>query len=68
MLHRNVCGSRCNRGRSNQRSSVGRQAQIAWDNDLWCETRGLMPHLLVVVEMPERRNQHKRLEAPGYGG
>jgi hypothetical protein len=23
---------------------------------------------LVVVEMPERRNQHERLEAPGCGG
>jgi hypothetical protein len=60
----------CNRGRSNQRISVGRQAQGAWDNSQGAYVveaiAGEDATLFIVVEMPERRNQHERLEAPGY--
>jgi hypothetical protein len=61
----------CNRGRSNQRISVGRQAQGAWDNGQGAYVveaiAGEDAPLFVVVEMPQRRNQHERLEAPGCG-
>ena|SRR5260221_10456117 len=62
----------CNRGRSNQRISVGRQAQGAWDNGPGAYVVEAIAEedapLFVVVEMPERRDQHERLEASGYGG
>lgn len=69
----------CNRGRPNQRISVGRQVQGAWDNGQSAWDNGQSAYvvepiaeedapLFVVVEMPERRNQHERLEASGYSG